>query len=132
MKKATVFFASIALLFTACTKQNMCGNGTGSNPSPRDIQVEYRITDASANVEIEYSFPKVGTQTLFTQKEVINKTYKSIAFTFKSNNFYSITARNVDPSTSNITVDIYIDGQLFKTGSLDHVTLTASASGKVE
>jgi hypothetical protein len=134
MKKATVFFASAALFFASCTKQNMTGNGVGagSNSAQRDIQVEYRITDVSANVEIEYSFPKTGTQQLFTKKEVLNKTYTSIAFTYKSNNFYSITARNVDPSLNNITVDIYIDGQLFKTGTLDHTTLTASASGKVE
>lgn len=130
MKNKIILFGFTAFAAVSCTKKYEANCSCSPAAAARDITVEYRITDASASVLAEYLAP--GPSGLVSKTETINKTSASIQFTYKSNNFYSITARNSDPSTQNITVDIYVDGQLFKSGSLDHLTLTASASGKVE
>jgi hypothetical protein len=132
MKKLAIVTGILAVVFVSCTKKEANGPSAPVVSTQRAIQVEYRITDVSGNVSITYIAPQSGSNTLTTQTAVISKTYSVISFSSKSNNFFSISARNVNVSTQDVTVDIYVDGVLFKSGSLDHATMTASASGKVE
>jgi hypothetical protein len=132
-KKLAIVLAFTSFFFASCTKNQSADNGSHTSTTvQRDINVEYRITNVSANVSIEYIAPANGTANLTTQTMVISKTYSAIQFASKSNNFFSIAAKNMNMSTQDITVDIYVDGVLFKSGSLDHLTMTALASGKVE
>ena len=131
MKKAVLFFGSISIIFASCTKQPVLNPATGTS-SQHDVNIEYRITDQSGSVSIEYIAPVTGTTSLALKSEIVNKTYATISFTAKNFNTYSISAKNVDVNAQDITDDIYVDGVLFKSGSLDHTTLTASASGRVE
>ena len=131
MKNLTLVLGSFALLFASCSKQPVQNPGTGNN-TQHEVNIEYRITNISGNVSIEYIAPLQGAGVLGTCTAVINKTYETISFTAKNGQVYSIEARNTNPSTQDITVDIYVDGQLFKSGSLNHTTMTASASGRVE
>ena len=131
MKNLTLALGSFALLFASCSKQPVTNPATGNN-TQHDVNIEYRITDISGNVSVEYIAPQQGTNALITQTAVINKTYETISFTAKNEQVFSIEAKNTNPSTQDITVDIYVDGQLFKSGSLNHTTMTASASGRVE
>jgi hypothetical protein len=130
MKKLAIVLAFTSLLFASCTKKESPVSSS-TTCVDRAISVEYRITSVSANVSIDYIAPTTN-GSLAMQSGIINKTYSVIQFNSRSNNFFSIAAKNVNVSTQDITVDIYVDGILFKSGSLDHTTMTAAASGKVE
>lgn len=118
-----------SFFFASCEKK--ANDIKPCTSTSKDVTIEYRITDESSNVQVELIAPDAA-QHLTTLTQTINKTYTAIQFVAKNHNTFSIKAWNTDPSWKNINVDIYVDGRLVKSGTLDHTTATASASAIVE
>ena len=131
MKKTALFLALSVLFLASCTKEKKNPSNNNGSSTQRDINVEYRITSASGDLTVDYTAPNTS-GVMITNNTVVNKTYVTIPFSAKSQNVFTINAKNANMSFQSITVDIYVDGQLFQSGSLDHATLTASASGRVQ
>ena len=132
MKKTALFLALSVIFLASCTKEKSSpSTTTGGTVAQRTINVEYRITSVSGDLTVDYTAPNTS-GVMVTNYTTVSKTYVTIPFSGKSQNVFTINAKNANMSLQNITVDIYVDGQLFKSGSLDHATLTASASGRVE
>ena len=129
MKKLIFLLAigsSVAL--TSCQKEVI----QPANPNPivaQDINVEYRVYCESANVTLEILTPKQGQTNLETETVNINRNDYSFSFTTQNNTFLSMKAWNTNPGMKEITVEIYVNGNLFKSATLDHTTSTASVSG---
>ena len=131
MKKTALFLALSVLFLASCTKEKKNPANNNGSSTQRDINVEYRITSVSADLTVDYTAPNAS-GVMVTNYTVVNKAYVTIPFAAKSLNVFTINAKNANMSFQNITVDIYVDGQLFQSGSLHHATLTASASGRVQ
>jgi hypothetical protein len=129
MKKTAILIMLAAFSFASCEKETN-DDHLNSNAST-DVTIEYRITDESSNIQVEMIAPDAA-QHLTTVKQTITKTYTSVQFVAKNHNTFSIKAWNTDPSWKNINVDIYVNGHLVRSGTLDHATATASASAFVE
>ena len=129
MKKTAIFLALTMIVLSSCTKKKVTPT-TGTTVA-RTIAVEYRITSTSADVNVEYIAPNTTGVLIMTTAHITRPT-ETISFTSTSRNTFTINAKNANMSTQDITVEIFVDGALFKSGSLNHKTLTASASGLVQ
>ena len=128
--KKTLFTLSVitAFVLTSCKKEVITPGNT--NPvAPQTISVEYRVYNETANITLEMLAPKSGMNGLQTQTVTVNRNDYSFSFSTPNNTFLSLKAWNTNPSTKDITVEIYVNGNLFKSGTLDHTSATASASG---
>lgn len=128
MKKAILVLTVItSFVLTSCQKENVAPN---TNPAVQhNVNVEYRVYCESANITLEMLAPKSGVNGLQSQTVTVNRNDYSFTFSTPNNTFLSLKAWNTNPSFKEITVEIYVNGTLYKSGTLDHSTSTASASG---
>ena len=128
--KKTLFALSVitTFVFTSCQKEAVNPGNTNAT-APHTISVEYRVHNETANVTLEMLAPKSGINSLQTQTVTVNHNDYSLTFSTPNNTFLSLKAWNTNPSTKDITVEIYVNGNLFKSGTLDHTTASASVSG---
>jgi hypothetical protein len=129
--KSKLFIVAVSILITvttSCKKEQT--TPTNNNPAiVADINVEYKITNQSSNVVIEYLAPVQGLQGLQTLTDTISKTFKSYIFTVNENELLSVKSWNNNPSWNTVTVDIYVNGSLFKTGTNSNTNNVAKAEG---
>ncbi|HET6990390.1 MAG TPA: hypothetical protein VFJ43_03660 [Bacteroidia bacterium] len=114
-----------SLAFVSCRKETT--PGPVINPAPHSINVEYRAYDESGHINLQYTLPTASGSTT-TQMQVDRTTY-SYAFTWTSGQTLSVKASNVNPSGKEVSVEIYVNGQLFKSGQADAPNASAAASG---
>ncbi|MEW6468416.1 MAG: hypothetical protein AB1458_05795 [Bacteroidota bacterium] len=128
--KKLAFLLGIAsvVLFSACEKEEIqpC---IPAQAAAQDITVEYRVNNTSSDVQVELLVPNQGGTGLESKTLQVNRTDYSFQFAWKSNSLLSVKAWNSNPSWKDITVEIYVNGDLFQSGTLDHTTAVASASG---
>jgi hypothetical protein len=125
--KNLLIVSVLVLGFTSCRKEPTTQPQSSSNYQVRDINVEYRIYCESAAIDVKYFAPVNGIMQEVT--ESVNRNEHSIIFSGKSATYYSVEAWNQNPDGRSIVLDIYVDGQLFKTGSADHHPQVAKAEG---
>src|SRR5687767_7960083 len=126
MKKVAFLILLAATVLTSCQKEVIA---PADPVILQDITVEYRVHSESGNVQVEMLIPKQGSSALETQALNVNRADYSYQFTTKSNVFLSLKSWNTNPSWKEITVEIFVNGNLFQSATLDHTTATASASG---
>jgi len=129
MKKAALILTTItAFVLTSCQKEVINPN-TSNTPVAKDIMVEYRVYSESGNVQVEMEIP--ANHNTIMQKTIVevNRNDYSYEFFWKSNTHFSVSSWNTNGLNKDITVEIYIDGILFKSATRDHTTGIASASG---
>jgi hypothetical protein len=117
----------MSLLAVSCKKDNETLPASPAS-APVAINVEYKITCESANIEAEYLYPNADGK-LDLKSEFITRGEHSVSFKSTKGNFYSLEAWNVDPARKSVFVQIYIDGVLFKEGSSNSPSQKAIASG---
>ena len=131
MKKIILLALILTVLsFASCKKESAepVAPVTTSTPiTTESINVQYRVSSASANFYVEYT-------SIEDNKEVSTTIeIKKIAFAYS---FYgnrkqklSVKAYNVTPSGKEVLVDIYVNGVLFKSGSANSPGGIAIAEG---
>ncbi len=130
MKKLIAFTLVLtALSLISCKKKNNVAPETTSTTEVVDkpINVQYRVTAASSNFNVEYTYldgDVVTTKTVLVKK--LNFTY---SFGWTTNKTLSIKASNESPSGKEVLVEIYVDGVLFKSGLANTPGGVAHADG---
>lgn len=117
MKISVFAFLVVASLFASCKKEEVKPTQSTSpvvaTPAV-DIQVEYRINAVSGNFKVKYKAPENGQ--LVEKIETINRLQHTISFDWKSANKFKVEASNTTPSTKEVTVEIYINGNFYASG----------------
>lgn len=129
MKKIISLSLLLTILsFTSCKKKSVEPAPTASAPvASEDIKVQYRVTSASGNFNVEYvSFEDDKITT--TKKDIGNITF-TYSFYWVPKQKLSIRAINSSPSDKQIKVEIYVNGVLFKSGEAKAVGAVALAEG---
>jgi hypothetical protein len=131
MKNITIILALAVAFLSSCEKEIppvTTNTNSTTTPAIKDITVEYSIYAASGNFDLVYVTMVDGV--LKEQSERLTKMNHSITFTTKSQQLISVKARNTSPSHDEVTVSIYVDGNLFKSNSTTTINAWAVASGK--
>ena len=131
MKKIIAFslILTIFSLFSCNKKNNNVAPETTTTTEATDapINIQYRVTAASSNFNVEYTYlddDKVTTKTISVKK--MNFTY---SFGWTTNKTLSIKASNESPSGKEVLVEIYVNGELFKSGLANTPGGVAHAEG---
>lgn len=131
MKKLTTLVALIltVLSFSSCEKKTVqpTSTTTASSTPNESINVQYRVTSASGNFEVEYV--SVDDDEVKTVSVEVKKMSFTHSFTWTTKQNLSIKASNVSPSSKELLVEIYVDGVLFKSGSANAPGAVAVAEG---
>lgn len=131
MKNITIILALAVAFLSSCEKEipPVTGNTNATaTPAIKDITVEYTIYSASGNFDLVYITLVNGV--LSEQSERLTKMNHTISFTTKSQQLISVKARNTNPSHDEVSVSIYVDGNLFQSNSTTTINGWAVASGK--
>ena len=132
MKKITTLALILTVLsFVSCKKETtqptVVSTSTATVIAPESINVQYRVTSASGNFNVEYVSLE-DDKTVTTSVDV-----KKMAFTYSFNwatkQQLSIRAFNSSPSSKEVLVEIYVDGVLFKSGLANAAGAIAVAQG---
>ncbi len=124
-----VFFVLLVLAagFTSCSK---------NAPTPkvesitnRPVMLEYRINNVSANVTYRYTTIENGVQV--TVEKQLLRTEESIFVEFPHNKTATIEAWNSDGLRTEIILEIFVEGQVIASGSLNHTSGISKAEGLV-
>lgn len=115
-----------SLAFVSCRKETVVGPVV--YPAPVSINVEYRAYAESGHINLEYTSPDAGSAAVTTNSQVDRTTF-SYAFTWTSRQSLSIKASNAVSSGKEVRVEIYVNGQLFKSGQANAPGATATAEG---
>jgi predicted nucleic acid binding AN1-type Zn finger protein len=120
----TSIIASISMV--SCKKEDKVVPQSSTPTST--INVEYRVTNESGNVEITYLKPD-DNGTFESETETVSRTYYAINFTCKKGNLLSVEAANVLPARKTVTVQIFVNGVLFKEATSYDPSQKALAAG---
>jgi len=131
MKKITTLALILTVLsFFSCKKettQPVVSTSTATVKAPESINVQYRVSSASGNFNVEYvSLEDEKIVTTSVEVKKMSFTY-SFGWTTKQN--LSIKAFNSTPSSKEVLVEIFVDGVLFKSGSANAAGASAIAEG---
>jgi hypothetical protein len=131
MKKIIAFSLILTILsLFSCNKKNnnvAPANNTPAGTTDSPINIQYRVTAASGNFNVTYTCledDKVVTKTMSVKK--INFTY---SFGWTTNKTLGIKASNESPSAKEVLVEIYVNGNLFKSASANTPGGVAIAEG---
>ena len=139
MKIKLLTHAGLSLLFvaylTSCKKEEVkpiVEEVAVSTPNaPKTISVEYRIYAVSSNFKVSYIAPNSTNDKLMEYNLTINKMSHSVMFDYKTGNRFKLEASNINPSTKEVTVEIYINGILYGSGIANSPNGVASAEAMV-
>lgn len=125
---------TIALLLTimsfgSCKKKATAPESATTTAAPEDktIKVQYRVSAPSGQMSVKYTFNEGGV--VKTTKTTVNRLTYSFSFEWSKGEMLSLHASNVVASTKAVTVEIYVNGVLFKSGTTDEEGGVASAEG---
>ena len=131
MKKIiTLTLILTTIAFSSCKKKTTAPESTTTTSTPVNnnaIKVQYRVTAASGQMNVEYTSVEDGVIT--TTKTQLNRITFSYSFEWTTKQKLSISASNTTPSGKEVTVEIYVDGVLFKSGEANSPGAVASAEG---
>lgn len=128
-----VFFALTILtaltFMTSCEKEVAPVNNTNpvGSTTVREIKVDYAIHSVTGNIEVVALVQE--TDGLVEKTFVVNRLNETITFYCKSGQLLSVKARNINPSHDEVLVSIFVDGNLFRSGSANSAMTWAVASG---
>ena len=132
-----VFFILLVLAagFTSCTKTAptpslQSTKVKNASLSITQVPVEYKITNETANITVRYAEPDANGDMVIVEKIVL-RTVESFNIVCKSGSLASIQAWNTEGERKEITVEIFVNGEIFTSGSLNHLSGIAEASGLV-
>jgi len=129
MKKIILAFAVIvSITAVSCKKENDVQPQSPAVVTPVSINVEYKITSESANVEASYMFPNADGQ-LEMKSETVTRAAHSVSFSCTKGKFFYLEASNTAPARKTVHVQIYINGVLFQEASSSSPSQKAIASG---
>ena len=131
MKNITLILVLAITFLSSCEKEiPPVTTNTNSTTTPvvKDITVEYTIYAASGNFDLVYVTMVDGALT--EQSERLTKMNHTITFNTKSQQLISVKARNTSPSHDEVSVSIYVDGNLFQSNSTTTLNAWAEASGR--
>ena len=116
--------ALVAAAVIACVGVAGCGgdNESPSAPTPTSVSVQYKVV-APYSASITYALSAGSTS---QQSRAISPWERT--FTATVGQFLYLSAQN-DSSSGCVYVDIYVNGQLFKTGSSCGAYVIATVSG---
>lgn len=125
---------TFALLLTivsfgsSCKKKNAAPETTTvSAPEDKTIKVQYRVSAPSGQMDVKYTFNEGGI--VKTVAQTVNRLTYSFSFEWSKGEKLSLHASNTTPSVKAVTVEIYVNGVLFKSGQTDDEGGIASAEG---
>lgn len=131
MKKITTLALILTVLsFFSCKKetaQPVVSTSTANETAPESINVQYRVSSASGNFNVEYISLEDGN--IITTSVDVKKMAFSYSFNWTTKQKLSIKAFNSTPSSKELLVEIYVDGILFKSGSANAPGASAVAEG---
>jgi hypothetical protein len=139
MKLKLLTHACLFLLFmaylTACKKEEVkpvTEEATVITPeAPKSITVTYKIYAVSGNFNVTYSAPNAAGNKLESTTVAINKMQHDIEFVWKTGNRFKVQASNVNPSTKEVTVEVYINGILYNSAIANSPNAVAAAEAFV-
>ncbi len=127
-----LFFAlaiiSSSLLMVSCEKEVSPTNSHSvGSTTVREIKVDYAIHSVTGNVEVAAIVFENGE--LVERTFDINRVDQTITFYCKSGEKLMVKARNTNPSHDEVLVSIFVDGNLFRSGSAYAANAWAEAIG---
>lgn len=128
MKNVFLCFAVIVSVLAVSCKKDQDVQPQTAAALPVSINVEYKITSESANVEAAYMYPNAEGK-LEMKSETITRGEHIVSFASTKGNFFSVEAWNVIAARKAVYVQIYIDGVLFREASCNSPSQKAIASG---
>lgn len=115
-----------ALFLFSCTKEEVTPTTPGV---PSMVQVEYRVYAASSNAVIYAMLPVAGQANLTEQVIDLTRMTYTQTFEVKTGTEVSITAKNANPGSEEVTAEIYVNGNLLATASANAPGQSAVATG---
>lgn len=136
MKKVLVsillFFVLLVLAagFTSCEKKAPAPvNPSNATVNTTPAQVKYKITAEGSNLTVRYTAFENGMMT--TVEKFILRSEDKIELEIPRNNQVSFEAWNTDGDRKDITIEIYSDGVVLTSASLNYNTGIATASAYI-
>lgn len=120
--------------FSSCSKKKNVAPATttGSTSTIADnekINVQYRVTSSSGQINVEYITVEDGVAKTNTTK--VNRYTFSYSFDWTKHKKLYVSASNTTPSSKEVVVEIYVNGELFRSGKANAAGAVASAEGTV-
>ena len=124
-----VFFVLLVLAagFTSCSKEAPAVKAQSITNRP--VMLEYRITNESGNVGIRYTTYENGVKTVVESE--VNRMDESIFLEYPHNATSTIESWNMDGLHNEIILEIFVEGQVIASGSLNYNTNSSKAEGLV-
>jgi hypothetical protein len=134
MKNFITFALLLTILcFGSCKKKTTAPESTTTTTlattdlENKTIKIQYRVSAASGQVNVQYTFNDGGDVKTITT--TVSRLTFSYSFEWKKGEKLSLHAYNTKASDKAVTVEIYVDGVLFKTGQTNASGGVASAEG---
>ncbi|HTL82832.1 MAG TPA: hypothetical protein VL651_14060 [Bacteroidia bacterium] len=125
----TVLAVTTVLFLTSCDKQDLPTPSSTQPAAPvSTIGVTYKISSVSGHFDVTALTYENG-----VQKEVVStfdRTNATLTFDAPAGSMLSIKAKNCIPAADEITVEIWVNGVVFKTNSADAPGSYAIAEGQ--
>lgn len=139
MKLKLLTHACLFLLFmayiTSCKKEEVKPiieeTAVITPQTPKSITVTYKIYATSGNFNVTYSAPNATGDKLESNTVTINKMQHDVEFVWKTENRFKVQASNVNPSTKEVIVEVYINGILYNTAIANSPNAVAVAEAMV-
>ncbi len=139
MKLKLLTHACLFLLFmayiTSCKKEEVKPiveeTAVITPEAPKSITVTYKIYATSGNFNVTYSAPNVAGDKLESNTVTINKMQHDVEFVWKTGNRFKVEASNLNPSTKEVTVEVYINGILYNSAIANSPNAVAIAEAMV-
>jgi hypothetical protein len=117
--------------FSSCSKKkNVAPETTTTTTNTTDntkINVQYRVSSSSGQIKVQYTTVEDGV--IKTNEAEVNRYTFSYSFDWTTKQKLSVSAYNSNPSNKEVVVEIYVNGELFKSGKANAAGAVASAEG---
>ena len=131
MKKITTLALILTVLsFTSCKKKTAEPIAPLTTTTPiteESIKVQYRVSAASGDFIVEYT--SLEDNKVVTTTVEVKKIAFAYSFYWTKNQNLHVKAYNVTPSGKEVLVEIYVNGEPFKSGSANAPGAIAVADG---
>lgn len=119
----------VTIVFVSCEKRTASPTSSPSSTTttPAAIQIEYRVSSESGQINVEYTALEDGVVSTFSKE--INRINFSFSFDWVAGKNLSIKASNSTPSGKEVLVEIYVNNVLFKSGLANAPGTIAIAEG---